>query len=173
MTIKTLTATTPMPKSKKPPTILGIDPGLADTGFGIIRLDGRQYETITYGTIKTNPKFSTQERLTIIYQQLEELISHYRPTIVGVEQLFFAKNAKTAMAVGQARGVILLAIGHHKLPIQEYTPLQVKMALTSYGRASKKQIQEMVKTILGLTTIPRPDDAADALAVAICCAHAR
>jgi len=157
--------------NKKPVVILGIDPGLADTGFGVIIKKGSQLQVLDYGNIKTKAKTDYQIRLKQIYRGLDKLIKKYQPEIVGVEKLFFAKNAKTALAVGQARGVALLAIGKNQLTLHEFTPLQVKLALTAYGQASKKQVQQMVKVILGLKEIPKPDDAADALAVAICCAH--
>src|SRR3989344_2453986 len=179
-TMKTLIIITRMRKfsekkqemsNKKPVVILGIDPGLADTGFGVIIKKGSQLQVLDYGNIKTKAKTDYQIRLKQIYRGLDKLIKKYQPEIVGVEKLFFAKNAKTALAVGQARGVDLLAIGKNQLTLHEFTPLQVKLALTAYGQASKKQVQQMVKVILGLKEIPKPDDAADALAVAICCAH--
>lgn len=164
---KTLTITTAMPNS---PTkiILGIDPGIADTGFGVIKQTGKLCTMITYGTIKTKAGEPAEKRLKIIYEDLTALIKKYRPAIIVVERLFFAKNAKTAMSVGQARGVILLAVGDAGAQLLEFTPPQVKMALTSYGKASKGQIQQMVKSILKLKSIPKPDDAADALAIALC-----
>jgi len=150
--------------------ILGIDPGTAITGYGIIE-KGRKLELITYGCIKTSTDLSTAERLDKTYKELKTLIKKYKPEIAAVEDIFFFKNLKTAIKVSQARGVILLAIAQSKIRVAEYTPLQIKQAVACYGRAEKLQVQKMVKAILGLEEIPKPDDAADALAVAICCAH--
>lgn len=155
----------------EPLIILGIDPGLADTGFGIIIKDGSCFKMIDYGSIKTKADLALDKRLIEIHEQLNKIIKKYRPTLISVEKLFFCNNAKTAIAVGQARGVVMLAAGENKLLIKEFTPLQIKLALTSYGKASKKQVQQMVKVVLGLKQIPKPDDAADALAAAICCAN--
>ena len=162
---------TPMPISKK--IILGIDPGLANTGFGVIEKFGSQLKTLDYGTIKTSPSSEEKLRLLEISKSLNHLIKKYRPELMAVEKLFFCKNVKTAIAVGQARGVAILSAGNKNIELLEYTPLQVKQALTSYGKASKKQVQSMVKTILGLPKPPKSDDAADALAVAICAAHSK
>lgn len=151
--------------------ILGIDPGVATTGFGVIKKTGGCLQVVDFGCIKTKPQTSFSKRLEEIHQQLKKLIRKYQPSIISVEDLFFCKNVKTALAVGQARGVVLLTAMQSKLPIYEYTPLQVKQAITSYGRADKLQIQNMVKVILKLTELPKPDDAADALAIAICCAN--
>ncbi|MFA5022294.1 MAG: crossover junction endodeoxyribonuclease RuvC [Patescibacteria group bacterium] len=159
------------PKTQGQKIILGIDPGLADAGFGVIKKENNRLQVIDYGNIKTKAKVPDETRLTEIDQALTKLIKKYQPDVLGVEKLFFCKNIKTAMAVGQARGVIMLAGGKHGLKVLEYTPLQVKQALTGYGKADKKQIQQMVKIILGLKQIPKPDDAADALAIAICCAN--
>lgn len=153
-------------------TILGIDPGTAIIGFGLIKKEGKsKLETIDYGCIKTSIEFSTAERLQKLHRELNLLIKKYKPDIVAVEDIFFFKNLKTAIKVSQARGVILLTAAQSKLRVEEYTPLQIKQAVACYGRADKKQVQQMVKTILNLKEIPKPDDAADALAVAICCAH--
>jgi len=157
-----------MPKTKKSLIVLGIDPGIADTGFGVVSFASQKMEALAYGSIKTAAGQPMAKRLTILAADLKKIIARYRPEVVGVEQLFFAKNAKTAMAVGQARGVVLLIAAQSRLPIKELTPLQVKSALVGYGKASKLQIQQMVKTLLKLESIPKPDDAADALAVAIC-----
>lgn len=157
-----------MPKSQ---IILGIDPGLADTGFGIIKKTGNNLEAVDYGSIKTKAKTHLPDRLTEISDNLEKIIKQCKPDMIAVEKLFFCKNVTTAIAVGQARGVVLLAAGKHKLPLYEYTPLQVKQALTSYGKASKQQMKQMVKVVLALKTVPKSDDAADALAIAVCCAH--
>lgn len=148
--------------------ILGIDPGTATTGFGLIKKNGQKYSLIKYGCILTPAKTALHERLDTIFEKLSVIIDEHKPDHIAVEELFFAANSKTAIAVGQARGVVLLAAQKKGLSIFEYTPLEVKMALSGYGRADKKQIQQMVKTILSLPEIPKPDDAADALAIAIC-----
>lgn len=149
--------------------ILGIDPGIADTGFGVIEESGgSKMVCLNYGSIKTKADLSLPDRLDIIHKELNQIINKYKPVKVGVEQLFFCNNAKTALIVGQARGVVLLTCRQHELPVFEFTPLQVKQAVSAYGQASKLQVQKMVKLILNLNKIPRPDDAADALAVAIC-----
>lgn len=152
--------------------ILGIDPGIADTGYGVIQKnkDG-SLKSLDYGTIKTSSKLNLPERLVILGKALDKLIKKYQPEVVGVEQLFFCKNVKTALTVGQARGVILYVIQQNNLPVSEFTPLQIKQAVSTYGQASKLQVQKMVKLILNLDKIPKPDDAADALAVAICSAN--
>lgn len=160
-----------MPKSKKSLIILGVDPGLADTGFGLVLQEGNRLKMINYGTIKTKVKSPIEVRLKKIYYSLNKLIKKFKPKIIGVEKLFFCKNSKTAMAVGQARGVILLSAAQNNLAVKEFTPLEIKLALTSYGRAEKNQVQQMVRAILSLKQIPKPDDAADALAIAICCAN--
>jgi len=151
--------------------VLGIDPGTAITGYGIVRCSGDTLEPVTCGVITTSANSPLPLRLQHLYRQLLDLTNTYHPTEASVEKLFFGRNARTAMAVGHARGVILLALADAGLPIHDYTPLQVKQALTGYGRASKEQMQQMVRLLLRLETIPRPDDAADALAVAICHAH--
>lgn len=152
-------------------TILGLDPGLADTGYGLIEKQGQKLKMIACGSIKTSSRADFIERLKIIHQELVKIIKKYKPDTVAVEQLFFCKNVKTALLVGQARGVCLMTIAENNLPIFEYTPLQVKQALTSYGKADKNQVGRMVKLLLNLKSVPEPDDAADALAVAITCAH--
>lgn len=151
--------------------ILGLDPGTATTGVGIIQVLGNQFRPINYGVISTPPDLPMEKRLLMIYEQLTEIINTYRPDQVAIEKLFFNQNITTGITVGQARGVLLLVCAQNNLPIGEYTPLEVKQALVGYGRAEKKQIQHMVKTFLGLKDIPKPDDAADALAIAICHAH--
>jgi crossover junction endodeoxyribonuclease RuvC len=150
--------------------IFGIDPGTATTGFGIIKKN-KELTLIDYGCIKTTTNFTTAERLKKLHDQLNSLIKKHKPDMVAVEDIFFFKNVKTAIKVSQARGVILLTAAKSKIPVYEYTPLQIKQATTSYGRAEKIQVQEMVKVLLNLKEIPKPDDAADALATAICCAH--
>jgi crossover junction endodeoxyribonuclease RuvC len=152
-------------------TILGIDPGTAITGFGVIRKKSSKIKYVKCGCITTCAGLPLPERLDCIYKDVMNLVRENKPEVVAVEELFFFKNVKTAIEVSHARGVIVLAAQKSGLPIFEYTPLQVKQALTGYGRADKKQIQSMVKNILGLNEVPKPDDAADALAVAICHAH--
>lgn len=156
-----------MPISKEQ-IIIGIDPGIADTGYGLIKLKKNQLELIIFGSIKTPAKSPLDQRILKLHRELTKIIKDYRPEIAVVEQLFFCNNAKTALIVGQARGAILLTLAQFNLKILELTPLQVKQGLTGYGQAEKKQIQQMVKTLLNLKTIPQPDDAADALAMAIC-----
>lgn len=148
--------------------ILGVDPGTATTGYGIIKKEGQKHTLVKYGCVLTPAKTPLHDRLDAIFNELSEIIDDYKPEHIVVEELFFAANSKTAIAVGQARGVILLAGKKKGLSVFEYTPLEVKMALTGYGRADKNQIQQMVKTLLSLDKIPKPDDAADALAIAIC-----
>lgn len=151
-----------------PNIILGIDPGIADTGYGVIKNTSGKLKCLAYGSIKTKAHETLSSRLLILHQELEKIILKYRPQRVAIEKLFFNKNVKTALIVGQARGVVMLTISKHNLPICEYTPSQIKQAVSSYGQADKKQVQKMVKLILNLEEIPRPDDAADALAAAIC-----
>ncbi len=148
--------------------IIGFDPGIADTGFGVISNDNGKLVCLEYGSIKTSSKISLSERLVIVYDSVELLLAKYSPSLVCVEELFFSKNVKTAMVVGQARGVVLLAIEKANAKLMEFTPNQVKQAVSSYGGAAKDQVQRMVQMLLRLEEIPRPDDAADALAVAIC-----
>jgi len=149
--------------------ILGIDPGTGILGFGIIdAAPGNKVVLVDAGVIRTPVKQPDSQRLLTIYQELDEVIKEFKPEAMSVEKLFFAQNVTTAMSVSQARGVVLLLGELHKLELSEYTPLQIKQALTGYGRAEKKQIQEMVRVILGLKDIPKPDDCADALAAAIC-----
>ncbi len=150
--------------------ILGIDPGSAVVGYGLIEASGGKVSALSYGVIKVKSK-DPHERLSEVYGDLRELIREFRPDVMAVEQLFFFKNAKTVITVGQARGVILLAALHEQVPLAEYTPLQVKMGTVGYGRAEKSEIGEMVKMILNLDAIPKPDDAADGLAIALCHAN--
>ncbi|MFW5786844.1 MAG: crossover junction endodeoxyribonuclease RuvC [Halanaerobiales bacterium] len=148
--------------------ILGIDPGLATLGFGLVEKKGNQFKAINYGTISTPASMENVKRLEKIFIELNDLIKEYSPDHMAVEELFFNKNVKTAIKVGQARGVILLTGSRAGLNVKEYTPLQVKQSVVGYGRARKQQVQRMVQTLLGLEDIPKPDDAADALAVSIC-----
>ena len=153
--------------------ILGIDPGTATTGFGIIKQDKTKngFGILDFGVIATSPKFSDAERLKILGEDIESLIKKYKPDVVGIEKLFFTTNQKTVMTVSQARGVILYLAQKEKLPIFEFTPLQVKSFICGYGEADKKQVQFVVQKIFGLKKTPRPDDAADALAIALCAGH--
>jgi crossover junction endodeoxyribonuclease RuvC len=151
--------------------VLGIDPGTAITGYGIVEGEGDSLTLVTYGAITTPANQPLPQRLQQIYRQLQALIAEWHPQSAAVEELFFSKNARTALVVGHARGVALLAITDAGLPIQEYKPAEVKQAVAGYGGAPKDQVQGMVQLLLGLEDIPRPDDAADALAVAICHFH--
>lgn len=151
--------------------VLGIDPGTAITGYGIVEGEGDSLTLVTYGAITTPANQPLPQRLQQIYRQLQALIAEWHPQSAAVEELFFSKNARTALVVGHARGVALLAITDAGLPIQEYKPAEVKQAVAGYGGAPKDQVQGMVQLLLGLEDIPRPDDAADALAVAICHSH--
>jgi crossover junction endodeoxyribonuclease RuvC len=151
-------------------SIIGIDPGTATTGFGIIEetADG-SIKCVQYGVIRTAADLPMPERLVQIYQGIQEILLLHRPHFAAVEKLFFARNVTNAISVGQARGVLLLALQQQNIPITEFTPMQVKQAVSGYGGAEKKQVQTMVKAILNLDIIPEPDDAADALAIALCC----
>jgi crossover junction endodeoxyribonuclease RuvC len=149
---------------------LGIDPGIADMGFGVIERCGADLRCLAYGSIKTDKSLPISERLMIIYQDLRGLLERFQPVGIGIEQLFFTNNAKTAIVVGEARGIALLAAAQSGAEIREFTPLQVKQAISTYGKADKGQVQRMVKLLLNLEKIPKPDDAADALAIAICIA---
>lgn len=147
--------------------VLGIDPGIARTGWGVIEVQSSEFRVQSYGCIETNSKKEVSKRLEEIYTEILMLIKKYSPDEMAVEELFFNTNAKTAFIVGQARGVIILAAGKKNIPLAIYTPLQVKIAVTGYGRAEKIQIGKMVKTILNLKTIPKLDDTTDALAVGL------
>ena len=151
--------------------VLGIDPGTARTGYGIVAREGSSVQLLDYGCFETINDRPLSDRLVLIHAAIDELIETHSPEAVGVERLFFNKNVQSAFAVGQARGVVLLAAGQHGLPVAEYGPHEVKMAVTGYGRAPKAQVQRMVQMVLGMSELPKPDDAADALAVAICLAH--
>lgn len=151
--------------------ILGIDPGYAILGYGIVDMKGNHFKAVEYGAITTDAKMDMPGRLKILYNSLMELIARYEPDTASVEELFFNTNAKTAILVGQARGVAVLACANSGLEIAEYTPLQIKQALVGYGRAEKQQVQLMVKTLLNLKAVPKPDDTADALAAAVCHGH--
>lgn len=148
--------------------IMGVDPGTAITGYGLVKVENNRHIVLGYGAIRTSAQQSTAGRLETIYSELKTLITEFRPDCLAVEELFFNKNVASALAVGQARGVAILAGAHAGLPVAEYTPLQVKMAVTGYGRASKEQVAYMVKTLLGLREAPKPDDVTDALAICVC-----
>lgn len=147
--------------------ILGLDPGTATTGYGIIDVVEGEMKAVTYGVITTKPKLSMHFRLQKIYEELNALIEEYEPDSAGVEELFFGRNVTTAITVGQARGVLLLALANANIPMAEYSPPKIKDAVTGYGKADKNQVQLMVRNMLNLEETPRPDDAADGLAVAI------
>lgn len=151
--------------------ILGIDPGTAICGFGLVDWEGNRLRPVAYGAIRTAPDRPLAQRLALIYDELQQLLHKYRPERIGVEQLFFNRNVTTAMAVGQARGVVLLAAAQAQLAVEEYTPSQIKQAVTGYGKADKGQVTGMTVRLLGLAQAPKPDDVADALAIAICTAH--
>ncbi len=152
--------------------VLGIDPGTATTGYGLVQeTETGEIKMVDYGVILTPAGMPLELRLLELHRQLKALLLLHRPQCAAVEKLFFQKNVRTAMAVGQARGVVLLALAENGLEIGEYTPLEVKQAVAGYGAADKKQVQEMVKALLDLDKIPKPDDAADALAIAICHLH--
>lgn len=152
--------------------ILGIDPGYATVGYGVIEYNGNSFRTIDYGAVTSPANLPFPRRLEMVYDGICELCEKFKPDAVSVEELFFNTNLKTGIAVSHGRGVILLAIQKCNIPFYEYTPLQVKQSVVGYGRAEKKQVMIMTKTLLGLEKIPKPDDAADALALAICHAHA-
>lgn len=151
--------------------ILGIDPGTAIMGYGLIEKQGNRLIPITYASWRTPAHTPMPERLLTLYTGMHALIEAHRPDQVAVEELFFNRNTTTAISVAQARGVVLLAAAQAGIPVYEYTPLQVKQAVVGYGRADKKQVQQMVRALLNLNEIPKPDDTADALAIAICHAH--
>lgn len=148
--------------------ILGIDPGLATVGWGVIKVEGSKIEVVEYGHIHTNKDLEFGERLLEIYTDVTALIEKFHPDEAALEELFFTNNQKTVIAVAQARGAILLTLKKNQVTVAGYTPLEVKQALTNYGRADKRQVQDMVKILLNLSTIPKPDDTADALALALC-----
>jgi crossover junction endodeoxyribonuclease RuvC len=151
--------------------ILGIDPGTAALGYGVVERTGGRLRAIDHGCLATSPDLPMPERLLAIHGLLDDLLSLHEPAIVAVERLFFSRNAQTAIAVGQARGVVLLAAAQHGKPVREATPNEVKSAIAGYGAADKEQVQRMVQLVLGMAELPRPDDAADALAIAVCIAN--
>jgi crossover junction endodeoxyribonuclease RuvC len=152
--------------------VLGIDPGTATTGYGLVRQapDGSLQE-VDHGVILTSAKLPMPERLVVLYEKLQEILLLHHPDSSAVEELFFQRNVKTAISVGQGRGVVLLALARAGVPVAEYAPTEIKQAITGYGGADKRQMQQMVKMLLNLEKPPKPDDAADALAVAICHLH--
>ena len=151
--------------------ILGIDPGTSLIGFGVIDVDGKNYKAVHFGDLKTGINIKNSDRVVTVYDFFDKLIKKYQPDKLALESLFFFKNAKTVIKVSEIRGVLMCVAAKNGISLAEFTPLQVKQAVTSYGRAEKAQVQNMVKMILGLNTIPKPDDTADALALAICCAN--
>ena len=154
--------------------VVGIDPGTATTGYGIVsETDQGGLVAIDYGVIQTPPDMPMEQRLVLLYRELKKILLLHNPESGAVEKLFFQKNVTTAISVGQGRGVVLLALAEAGLSVAEYTPMEVKQAVVGYGGADKNQIQQMIRAILGLQEIPRPDDAADALAIAICHLHTR
>ncbi len=153
--------------------ILGIDPGTARVGFGLLRKEGSKFVHVAHGCLETPKEMPHADRLSSLHEELGRLIDLHKPELVGVEKLFFQKNVRTAMSVSEARGVTLLALRDRGVPISEHTPMQVKMAITGYGGADKRQVQEMVRLLFRLKEVPKPDDAADALAIAYCAAVTR
>lgn len=151
--------------------ILGIDPGIAIVGFGFVDKIGNKVIPVQYGCIQTDSATASEIRLLQVFEAAEELLDRYKPDAMAIEKLFFNRNVTNAFSVGQARGVVILAAAKRGIPIGEYTPMQVKQAVVGYGNAEKRQVQEMVRLLLKLKAIPKPDDVADALAVALCHAH--
>ena len=151
--------------------IIGIDPGYAIVGFGIIEYDGYRFDTVDYGAVTTRAGTDFNARLLEIYRDVCDILDGYEPSCMAIEKLYFTSNQKTAIDVAEARGVVLLAAKQRNIEIFEYTPLQVKQSITGYGKAVKKQVQEMTRSILKLPEIPKPDDTADALAIAVCHGH--
>lgn len=151
--------------------ILGIDPGLAIVGWGVVEYHNSRFKAVAYGSLQTPAGMRTEARLKAIYDGLHDIINTYHPESIAVEELFFNTNITTGIRVAEARGVILLCGEQHDIPLYEYTPLQVKQAVVGYGRAEKKQVISMVSMLLGLEKPPKPDDTADALAIAICHGH--
>jgi crossover junction endodeoxyribonuclease RuvC len=151
--------------------VLGVDPGTAATGYGVIEQQGDRLRAVDHGCLDTSPDLALPERLVAIHALIRDLIALHKPALMGVERLFFSRNAQTAFAVGQARGAVLLAAGEAQVPVRDATPNEVKSAVAGYGAADKGQVQRMVQLVLGMAELPTPDDAADALAVAICIAN--
>lgn len=153
--------------------IIGIDPGFADMGYGVIAFKNGQIAPLAWGSIKTLPSLVFEKRLAFLYSELQKLLDKYKPSIVGIEKLFFSKNTKTAMDVAEARGVIRVCLEHANIPAREFFPAEIKIAVCGSGNASKNAVQKMTKTLLRLNEIPKPDDAADALAIAITGAYSK
>src|SRR5689334_20162869 len=151
--------------------VLGIDPGIATTGYGVVESTPAGDRSLSFGVVLTPPELTLERRLLLIHQRVADLLAELRPDACAVEDLFFGRNSRSAFSVAQARGVALLAAAEYGLAVEVYRPIQVKQAVASYGGASKQQVQQMVRVLLGLPDIPRPDDAADALAIALCHAH--
>jgi crossover junction endodeoxyribonuclease RuvC len=151
--------------------ILGIDPGYALIGYGVVSYTAGRFKTINFGAVTTSPSLTFPQRLEVIYRDINQLIKEFKPDAMSIEKLFFNTNTTTAIDVAQARGTILLAAQMNGVPIYEYTPLQVKSAVVGFGRAEKAQVMEMTRSLLGLSKVPKPDDTADALAIAICHGH--
>jgi len=151
--------------------ILGIDPGLATLGYGVVSYDGNRITPVDYGILSTPAKVPLPRRLVMLYEGVSELAMRHQPDDIALEELFFSKNVTTGIAVGHARGAAIVALRQYSESLYEYTPMQIKQAVVGYGKADKQQVQQMVKMLLNLREIPRPDDAADALALAICHAH--
>lgn len=151
--------------------IIGIDPGLATVGFGVIDYTGNRFTVLDYGILSTPPRTPVPERLAMLYSDASRLFAKYRPDAISMEELYFSKNVTTGIPVAEARGVLLLAAQHAGISVYEYNPGEVKQAIVGYGRAEKRQVMEMTRMMLRLEKIPRPDDAADALAMAVCHAH--
>jgi crossover junction endodeoxyribonuclease RuvC len=149
--------------------VVGIDPGIATTGYGIVRPSSSgRLEAVAFGVLRTDPAIALPDRLAVLYQGMTGLLALHHPDEAAVERLYFQRNVTTAMVVGEARGVLLLALAQAGIPVGEYTPGEIKQAITAYGSARKQQMQEMIRLLFGLAESPRPDDAADALAVAVC-----
>ena len=151
--------------------ILGIDPGIAIVGFGVVEYSNNKFEVVEYGAVTSLANIPMPQRLKLVYDDMSYIVDKYKPDEMAIEELFFNTNSKTVIYVSQARGVLILSAANKGVPVYEYTPLQVKQAVVGYGRAEKKQVQLMVKSILNMREIPKPDDAADALAIAVCHAH--
>jgi len=151
--------------------VLGLDPGLAITGYGLVEGDGQRLVALEHGVIRTPAGAPRSQRLVLLHDELSALLARYNPDVAAVEELFLDTNARTAMSVGEARGVLLLTLAQAGVSVAEYTPMQVKQAVTGYGGAGKQQVQQMIALLLNLAEIPRPDDAADALAISVCYLH--
>lgn len=151
--------------------ILGIDPGYAITGYGVVSYERNHFTVLDYGAITTKAHTPFEQRLLTLHQQMDAIIARFQPEVMAIEELFFQRNTTTAIGTAQARGVLILAAAEGNIPVYEYTPMQIKQAVTGYGRADKNQVSTMVKMLLNLESVPKPDDVTDALAIAICQAH--